>query len=491
MLAGAKNICYDTGTLMAQLVVHGGSSRMDSTPAPLSAGTLGQRLRQARRQRGLTQEALAAPEFTKSYVSAVERGRARPSLKALELLAQRLQTPVAELLAAPASTRDLDRAALEEDFIYQLDCARRAIDTVHPGAALALLATAEHQARDLLAEISNATRYRLAYLRALAYLGAGEPAAAHAALEVAEERATALGDAEAVERVRNLVGNTYYQQNLPQMALELHMRCLQAIQHGVVRDPNLQLQIYSHLANDYWALGDPAQAIAVYQEALTLLDQVSNLERQAGIYWGLSMAYRATGDLLRAQLYARRALDIYEATENQLAVAQMDVNLARILIERANYAAAEAVLDQARQLLTGTHNALFLSTLYQRYTDLELQRGRLAAAAAYARQALDLSEPLYLPAEVAGGPPAPAHTLRTYACALQLAGQVAAAQGDTPTADSRFAQALHLTEAAGLGETAAPLAYSYAEILAARGQHEQAAHYYRKAWNYHPLHRSH
>src|SRR6476661_1735082 len=105
MLAGAKNICYDTDTLTVQLVVHGGSSRMDSTPAPLSAGTLGQRLRQARRQRGLTQDAIAQPEFTKSYVSAVERGKARPSLKALELMARRLGIPMSELLAiTPAQT---------------------------------------------------------------------------------------------------------------------------------------------------------------------------------------------------------------------------------------------------------------------------------------------------------------------------------------------------------------------------------------------------
>jgi transcriptional regulator with XRE-family HTH domain len=34
---------------------------------------LGARLRAARKARGLTQEALAGPEFTKSYVSAVER----------------------------------------------------------------------------------------------------------------------------------------------------------------------------------------------------------------------------------------------------------------------------------------------------------------------------------------------------------------------------------------------------------------------------------
>jgi hypothetical protein len=39
---------------------------MDPTLAAIPAGTLGARLRQARRARGLTQAAVARPEFTKS-----------------------------------------------------------------------------------------------------------------------------------------------------------------------------------------------------------------------------------------------------------------------------------------------------------------------------------------------------------------------------------------------------------------------------------------
>jgi transcriptional regulator with XRE-family HTH domain len=67
---------------------------MDPGLAPNPLATLGERLRQARLERGLSQDALAQPEFTKSYVSAVERGKARPSLKALELMARRLGIPL-------------------------------------------------------------------------------------------------------------------------------------------------------------------------------------------------------------------------------------------------------------------------------------------------------------------------------------------------------------------------------------------------------------
>src|SRR5450759_2885443 len=59
--------------------------------------TLGSRIRELRHRAGLTQAELGSP-MTRSYVSAVEHGRALPSLPALLLIAARLGVPVGELL---------------------------------------------------------------------------------------------------------------------------------------------------------------------------------------------------------------------------------------------------------------------------------------------------------------------------------------------------------------------------------------------------------
>src|SRR4051812_3261445 len=88
---------------------------------PSHLDALGQRMRAARPERKLSQEALAQPEFTKSYISAVERGKVRPSLKALELLSRRLDVPLSELLAAAPPAPDAPNVpAMEEDLRYQL-----------------------------------------------------------------------------------------------------------------------------------------------------------------------------------------------------------------------------------------------------------------------------------------------------------------------------------------------------------------------------------
>src|SRR5919109_2861069 len=59
--------------------------------------SVGERLRQARLARGLTQEQLAQGLATKGFISQVERNRATPSLAKLRLLAERLDLGLSQL----------------------------------------------------------------------------------------------------------------------------------------------------------------------------------------------------------------------------------------------------------------------------------------------------------------------------------------------------------------------------------------------------------
>ena len=59
---------------------------------------LGERIKESRKKLKLTQEALGGGIFTKSYISQIERGIITPSVKALEILANRLDKPLSFLL---------------------------------------------------------------------------------------------------------------------------------------------------------------------------------------------------------------------------------------------------------------------------------------------------------------------------------------------------------------------------------------------------------
>src|ERR1700724_3176848 len=67
------------------------------------AARVGTNIREVRTKLSLTQAQLAAPEFSISYISAIERGKIRPSLKALSILARRLDVPLTFLLEGSPS----------------------------------------------------------------------------------------------------------------------------------------------------------------------------------------------------------------------------------------------------------------------------------------------------------------------------------------------------------------------------------------------------
>ena len=74
---------------------------------PELAAIIGQRLRDVRRARGLSQQALADGLFSKGYVSSIEHGKIFPSVRAL----QARTTASSSTPAASASTVRQPRSA--------------------------------------------------------------------------------------------------------------------------------------------------------------------------------------------------------------------------------------------------------------------------------------------------------------------------------------------------------------------------------------------
>jgi tetratricopeptide (TPR) repeat protein len=449
-----------------------------STKNTLAA--LGMRIRKARLERGMTQEVLAGPEFTKGYVSALERGAVRPSLKALDVFARRLNIPIADFLVARLDTDtppELD--ALQEDLTYQFNYAKMLIRSDSTDEALKLLATAETGAQLFMPKLPARIRYRIPFLRGLAYLQRSEPDLARPELERALEITEKDGDAEASATVRNMLGVALYQQGQPQLALEYHTQCLRAVQNKEVKDLNLRLSIYRNLANDHWALNDTQQALRTYKDALDMLDDVNDLHRQATIFWDIATAYKAKGDWARAKLYATRALHIHEAADNRGEAAAISMNMAELMMGDSKYDEAERLLNKAEGLLSNAGDKALLSNLYHNYADLARQRGDLDQAARHAEESVKLSEALKKSA--GKGKQAQGSAQRTYAEALQVAALIEEKRNNTKEADRLFNQAIEAIEQTSFDETIYSLTFSYAQVLEERGDHKQAMEYYRRA----------
>lgn len=467
---------------------------MKSSTLESTTRTLGARIRKARLEQGLTQEKLAGPEFTKGYVSALERGAVRPSLKALEVFSNRLSIPISDFLAARhAVSVEPDLSAIEEDLRYQATYAKMLIRTDRVEEAFELMAEAEQNAAPYLEKLSADVRYLVPFVRGRAYVQRSQPSLARPELEAALELAKT--DEEATVRVRNLLGVVFFEQGQPQLALNEHLQCMEAIRRGTIKDLSLQLSVYRNLAGNYWALRDTSQAIGILKEALSVLEDMNDLERQAGVFWGLALVYKEAGDWSHAKLYATRALHIYEAADNRGEAASMCIDMAEILIEERRFEEAKQLLDRGEAALVGVDHKGLWSMLYQYRADLALNKGELEQAAEHAAEGVKYGAALRQSLEAsshenhegargsqsASGNQPWVEPIRNYAQALEMAARIEEARGHTEAADRLFEQALEEIEQTSFEETKYAINFHYGEILEKRGAYEQAMRYYRSA----------
>ncbi len=112
---------------------------------------LGRRIREARLARNMTQSELADGIFSMSYISAVERGQIRPSLGALERLAQALQVPADELLRNEGGSAPPPRVRAEApSWMTSEEADYRLSQTM-----LLMLSGAAQEAREALTQLGN------------------------------------------------------------------------------------------------------------------------------------------------------------------------------------------------------------------------------------------------------------------------------------------------------------------------------------------------
>ncbi|SKC50204.1 Predicted transcriptional regulator with C-terminal CBS domains [Maledivibacter halophilus] len=74
---------------------------------------VGKKIRFLRKEQNLTQEELAGNQFTKSYISLIERGKINPSMKALNYIAEKLNKPVSLLL-------DTENSIVDSNNLYKI-----------------------------------------------------------------------------------------------------------------------------------------------------------------------------------------------------------------------------------------------------------------------------------------------------------------------------------------------------------------------------------
>ncbi len=392
------------------------------TPSRRAAEQMGRRIRKARQELGISLSALAGKDFSRSFLNQIELGTARPSVRNLQIIAERLNRPLEYFL----QDHELSATAIELALTEAETCLRRGDG---PGAQHLIARLVERQ------NLSHEIRVRVDLIQAEAFIRQG---AADESIPILQ-RAIAVGEArrwyQLLVELYDRMGSSHYLLRRPVEAARWFEKALATYESGGVSDPLLKSRVLGHRANVLYVSGHPHEAIAAYKAAIGTAEGLVDMQGLAGMYEGLAMSFHKAGQPDRALTYAQRSLRLYETLQDIRMSAQLRNNMANILLEHGDAAEAEA---------------LFVAGAEQLRVALK------AAASSNDRIALLTIE--------------------------RVMGRLADATGKTAEARQHFERALEIADQVNSAVDRTRVAYDYAKILEASGEHQEAARRYREAF---------
>lgn len=411
---------------------------------------VGDRLREARLARGLTQEQLAKGLATKGFISQIERNRTTPSLPKLRVMAERLGLPLGHF-TDDKSPHELTYLRKSAELAVKAQEPERALNLVNEG--LALPATANERAE--LLRIQGLAFEALSRLNdALASL---QTAAATAPPDDPELGAAIYAD----------IGYVQQQQEHFNAATEANLRALGWLDASKHADPALRARVLTNLGRSCYSLGQLEKADEHLQRALEAAIDAESRLRIANAHMALGISARAVGDLARAVEHCNRALDLHSRIGEHRAANRVLNNLGDVHYaagrKREATALQQRCLVQAREIRDDFEIGVAAGAL-ARY---DLDDNRVDAALTHAREARQASEHsgdhLHL------------------ALAAALEGEAVERQGKASVADRHFAFALRLLKERNAAGKLAEVCAMYADVLRSRGEDDRAFSFMRMA----------
>lgn len=328
--------------------------------------SVGEKIRALRKKLKMTQQELAGNEFTKSFISQIEKNHARPSLRSLQIIADRLGKPVSYFLQenftdAPATPDKLEHLILLAARLEQEDKFDDAINYYEE--ALTLLDKTNYQQRGQLYFYLGRAHHRLGQMHRSAQM-----------FELAVVELELAHDWELLAYTHNSLGDLRLQQGDANTAVTHFEKALDAIERNVKHLPSLHTMTLTNLGI---ACGRAGQYAKAEDHLLTALEESTATKtyyKYGDICMTLGYIYYHRGNLDRAYEYTTRAWHFYTAIEDNNMQVQCQINLGAIERTRGNFQTAEKQLLEAIKLSEASNNAFNHAHAYEELAEVYLAR---------------------------------------------------------------------------------------------------------------------
>ena len=300
---------------------------------------LGQKIRALRKKMGMTQQELAGGEFTKSFISQIEKNHARPSLKSLHIIANRLGKPISYFLdedySPPSQDPDkIDHLMLLAHHLEQEDKITDAINYFK-------------EALSLTDKTECSRRGQLYFHLGKAYRSLGQTSNAEQMLELAGVELELATDWELLSYTYNSLGDLQLNQGNIQSSIVSFENALDAAERHWERLPGLRTMTLTNLGIAY---ARSEQYDKARHNLLTALEQSQSTQtyyKYGDICMALGYIDFHREALEDACRFTTRAWHFYAAIENEDMQIQCKINLGSIERARHQFALAEQRLLEA------------------------------------------------------------------------------------------------------------------------------------------------
>jgi tetratricopeptide (TPR) repeat protein len=417
-----------------------------------SADSVGQRLFRLRRERGFSQRDLSAPGISYAYISRIEAGARRPSVKALRMLAKKLGV-TAEYLETGF---ELDHADTRELRLAELELRLRLDGETSTADLLEILDDAVAHA-----DTSAATRASIALGLAAAASGNHADAVAH----LEQVIGSGLVSPTARPDVYSTLGHAYAAGGSSKKAVELFELGLEQLSRDAPEDLAARIRFSTYLSYALTDLGELQRAKAVVAEVFASSDRVTDRYTRVRLYWSLGRISLEQAKPQAALDSFRRAVALLEATEDTVHLARAHMACADATISAGDdNVGALRHLEQAERLLQPQPDRDDHAAIRRMQAMCATQAGELGEAERLGQEALLLA--------VEGS--------NEHAQAWWAIAEARAGAGD-PSAGDAFQHAVELLTANGTVRHQAAVLRAYGRYLRTTGKETEALDVYERA----------
>jgi transcriptional regulator with XRE-family HTH domain len=303
------------------------------------AQTLGDRLRDSRVSRGLSQSALARGLVSPSYVSLIESGRRLPEREVLEAFAERLGT-TSEYLRTGAD------AATAREELLNLRYAELALANGQLDEAL--------RGFQELTRSSLLSRHQAEWGMARTLEARGDLSGAIQRIEwLLEEHRAGRADAPGLLVLLNDQCRLYREAGDLNHSITLGEGALDEVRRIGLTGTEEEIRLASTLVASYWERGDWVRANLLATEVVARAEAHGSPRARGSAYWNASLAASSVGGVTLAIELAERAIAMFSETDDERGTARLRTAFAWLLLYRR-----PADLPRIEELLTKAYSTL-------------------------------------------------------------------------------------------------------------------------------------